>query len=97
MVYEMARIDVIPGKEGEFEAAVAQALPLFHRARGCTAVELHRTVEHPNQFLLLVQWDTIEDHMVHFRESADFQEWRRLVGSFFEKPPVVTHTEVTVK
>ncbi len=97
MVYEMAHIEVIAGKESEFEAGVAQAIPLFNRARGCRHVELQRTVEHPEHYVLVVQWDTIEDHMVHFRESDDFQEWRRIVGPFFVKPPVVTHTEVVVE
>ena len=97
MVYEMAHIDVITGKEAEFEAGVAQAVPLFQRARGYRNIELHRTVEQPDHYVLVVQWDTVDDHMVHLRESADFQEWRRLVGPFFAKPPVVNHTEVVVK
>lgn len=97
MVYEMAHITVSAGKNADFEANVAKALPLFHRARGCRGVELQRGVEEPNQYVLVVQWDTVEDHMVHFRESPDFQEWRALVGPFFEKPPVVGHTEVVVK
>ena len=97
MIYEMANIDILQGKEMDFEAAVAQALPLFHRARGCKGVALHRTVEQPNHYLLLVQWETIEDHMVHFRESEDFQTWRSLTGPCFEKPPVVTHTQVAVQ
>ena len=97
MVYEMAHISVQAGKNAEFEASVAQALPLFHRARGCGGVELQRGVEEPNQYVLVVQWDTVEDHMVHFRESADFQTWRGLVGPYFEKPPVVGHTRVVVK
>ncbi|WP_322102373.1 antibiotic biosynthesis monooxygenase [Paraburkholderia sp. J41] len=97
MVYEMAHITVSAGKNAEFEANVAKALPLFHRARGCRAVELQRSVEEPNQYVLVVQWDSVEDHMVHFRESPDFQEWRALVGPFFEKPPAVGHTEVVVK
>ncbi|WP_207002803.1 antibiotic biosynthesis monooxygenase family protein [Trinickia mobilis] len=96
MVYEMAHIDVIRGREADFEAAVSKAVPLFTRARGCSGVELHRTVEQPNRYVLMVKWNTVDDHMVHFRESADFQEWRRLVGPFFEKPPVVNHTEVAV-
>ena len=97
MIYEMAHITVSAGKNAEFEAAVKEALPLFHRARGYRSVELQRGVEEPNQYVLVVQWDTVEDHMVHFRESADFQEWRRLVGPYFEKPPVVGHTQVVVK
>lgn len=97
VVYEMAHISVQAGKNAEFEAAVAEALPLFHRARGCSGVELQRSVEEPNQYVLVVQWDTVEDHMVHFRESADFQTWRGLVGPYFEKPPIVGHTQVVVK
>jgi len=92
----MAHIAVQAGKHAEFEAAVGQAFALFHRARGCRGVELQRSVEEPNQYLLVVQWDTVDDHMVHFRESADFQEWRRLAGPYFEKPPVVGHTEVVL-
>jgi heme-degrading monooxygenase HmoA len=97
VVYEMAHIVVQQGKNAEFEAAVAQALPLFHRARGGRSVELQRSIEEPNHYVLVVQWDTVEDHMVHFRESADFQVWRQLVGPYFEKPPVVGHTEVVLK
>jgi len=97
MVYEMAHITVSAGKNAAFEAGVKEALPLFHRARGCRGAELQRSVEEPNQYVLVVQWDTVEDHMVHFRESADFEEWRRLVGPYFEKPPAVGHTQVVVK
>jgi hypothetical protein len=42
-------------------------------------------------YRLLVQWDTLEDHTVHFRGSEDFQEWRRLVGACFDGAPNVTH------
>ncbi|MEC5406436.1 antibiotic biosynthesis monooxygenase family protein [Paraburkholderia sp. MPAMCS5] len=96
MVFEMAHIEILPGKAAEFEAGVTQAVPLFLRAKGCSDVKLHRTVEHPEQYVLQVEWATIEDHMVTFRESADFQEWRRLVGSFFKQPPVVVHIETVV-
>ncbi|BCF95053.1 antibiotic biosynthesis monooxygenase family protein [Paraburkholderia largidicola] len=96
MVYEMAQIEVIRGKERDFEAGVSQALALFTRARGCRGVELHRQIEQPDRYILIVQWKTIEDHTVLFRESADFQEWRRLVGSFFVKPPIVEHFEVVL-
>ena len=51
-----------------------------------------RTIERPNIYRLVVGWATLEDHMVHFRESSDFQEWRRLVGPHFAAPPKVEHT-----
>jgi heme-degrading monooxygenase HmoA len=96
LIHELALIDVIPGKEADFEAAVQQAVPLFKRAAGCKSMKLHRTIEHPARYYLKVEWDTLEDHTVGFRQSDDFQEWRRLVSPFFQKPPEVIHTEVVL-
>lgn len=96
MFMEVAQIQVKPGSEAQFEAGVQQAVPLFQRAKGCTAMRLERSVEQPTHYTLLVQWNTVEDHMVDFRESADFQEWRKLVGDFFAAPPQVGHTATVV-
>ena len=91
MVLESAEILVKAGMEEIFEAGVREAAPLFRRARGCTGMRLQRGIENPRAYRLLVQWDTLEDHTVHFRGSEDFQEWRRLVGHCFEGAPNVTH------
>lgn len=93
MVLESAEILIKPGMEAEFEAGVRQAAPLFRRARGCAGMELQRGVENPCAYRLLVRWETVEDHTVHFRGSADFQEWRRLVGHCFDGAPQVTHLD----
>jgi heme-degrading monooxygenase HmoA len=91
MVLESAEILVKPGMEEAFEAGVRQAAPLFQRARGCSGMRLQRGVENPLAYRLLVQWETLEDHTIHFRGSEDFQEWRRLVGPCFDGAPNVTH------
>ena len=91
MILEIAQIDVKPGLEAEFEAGVAKAAPLFRRAKGCGGLELQRSIEKPNRYRLFVRWETLEDHTVAFRGSEDFQEWRRLVGHCFERPPEVVH------
>jgi heme-degrading monooxygenase HmoA len=92
MFREIARIAVKEGQEAAFEAAVQTAVPLFKNAKGCTGMSLHRCVEDPGGYRLVVDWQTVEDHTVHFRGSQDFQEWRRLVGGFFASPPAVEHT-----
>jgi len=97
MIQEIASILVTAGHEADFEAAVGQARPLFMRARGCHGVALHRSIENPQQYTLVVDWETVENHMVDFRESADFQEWRKLVGHCFASPPEVEHTQEVVK
>ena len=97
MVLEIAQIDVKPGLEAEFEAGVKKAAPLFKRAKGCRSLSLQRSVEKPARYRLFIGWDTVENHTVDFRGSADFQEWRKLVGHCFASPPEVEHVNETVK
>jgi len=92
MILEIAQIDIKKGMEEQFEAKVAEAMPLFQRAKGCRSMELHRSSELPGRYRLFVEWETLENHTVDFRQSDDFKEWRRLVGGCFESPPYVEHT-----
>jgi heme-degrading monooxygenase HmoA len=96
MVFEIAQIDVKPGMETEFEAGVKKAAPLFQRAKGCSSLNLHRSVEKPSRYRLVVGWATVEDHTVGFRGSPDFAEWRKLVGHCFAGTPEVEHTAVAL-
>ena len=96
MIFEMAQLEIKPGMESAFEKGVAEATPLFKRARGCHGVQLLKSIEQPSRYTLMVTWETLEDHTVHFRESKDFQEWRRIVGGFFANPPQVGHVQVAV-
>lgn len=96
MVLEIAQIAVKPGLEAEFEAGVKKAVPIFQRAKGCGGVELQRSIEKPNRYRLFVRWETVENHTVDFRGSADFQAWRALVGHCFDGAPEVEHTSQVV-
>ena len=97
MILEIAQIDVKPGMENDFEAGVKAATPLFQRAKGCTGVTLQRSHEMPQRYRLFVQWQTLENHTVDFRGSADFQEWRKLVGHCFAAPPHVEHVREVLR
>jgi heme-degrading monooxygenase HmoA len=97
MITEIAQIEIKPGLEAEFETAVKKAGPLFLRAKGCRGMELQRSIEKPSRYRLVVSWETLENHTVDFRGSADFQEWRQLVGHCFASPPEVEHVSQVVK
>jgi heme-degrading monooxygenase HmoA len=97
VIWEIAQIEVKPGSEAAFEDGVNKAAPLFKRARGCKSMELQRSHEFPQRYRLVVGWDTIDDHMVHFRNSEDFQGWRNLVGPHFASPPQVEHVSQALK
>jgi heme-degrading monooxygenase HmoA/quercetin dioxygenase-like cupin family protein len=88
---ETARIRVRPGAEKAFEAAVAEAVPLFQRTPGCRSLELRRIVEEPSTYVLCVVWDSLAAHVDGFRASAEYARWRALASPFFAQPPVVVH------
>jgi heme-degrading monooxygenase HmoA len=97
MILEIAQIDVKPGMEAEFESGVKKAGPIFRRAKGCTGMALQKSHENPQRYRLFVQWQTLENHTKDFRESADFQEGRKLVGHCFASPPNVEHVSEVVR
>ena len=94
MILEMAVLQVKPGRADEFQAAFRTAEPIIAGAAGHVAHELHRCVEHPDQFLLLVRWRTLEDHTHGFRGSPDYQRWRELLHHFYDPFPEVLHYEL---
>ena len=94
MILEIGQIDVKPGMESTFEAAVAEAVPLFKRAKGCVSMRLTRSIEKPSRYRILVEWETLENHTVDFRGSEDFPKWRALVSHCFAAPPDVEHATI---
>jgi heme-degrading monooxygenase HmoA len=96
MITEIAQIDVKPGSEKDFEAAIVRAEPIFRRCKGWKSFELHRGIEKPSRYRLHIKWETLENHTVDFRGSENFAEWRALVGPHFAAPPEVEHTNTVV-
>jgi heme-degrading monooxygenase HmoA len=91
MIREHALLPVIPGREQDFESAFAEARALISGMIGFQTLSLSRSVESPSTYLLLVEWDTLEDHTLGFRQSAEYQRWKALLHHFYEPFPVVEH------
>ncbi|MGH3703633.1 MAG: antibiotic biosynthesis monooxygenase family protein [Agromyces sp.] len=95
MILEHALLPVVPGREADFEAAFAEAKPIIASMAGFIDLRLSRSIETPNEYLLLVQWESVEAHAVGFRGSPEYGRWRELLHRFYEPFPVVEHfTEV---
>jgi len=93
MILEMAVLQVKPGLAGEFQDAFRTAEPIIAASTGYLGHELHRCVEDPNQFLLLVRWRTLEDHTKGFRGSPPYERWKALLHHFYDPFPTVLHYE----
>lgn len=98
MILEIADIRIAPGQQAAFEEAIQRGLTtVASRARGFAGFKVNRGVESPERYVLMIFWQTLEDHTVHFRGGPLFAEWRAIVGPFFAAPPVVEHFELVAK
>ncbi|HEY8913296.1 antibiotic biosynthesis monooxygenase [Lacisediminihabitans sp.] len=93
MVTEHALLPVIPGKEREFEAAFTEARVIISSMPGFRRLSLSRSLESQSTYLLLVEWERLEDHTIGFRESEQYQQWRALLHRFYDPFPLVEHFE----
>ena len=91
MILEVAILIVKPGQEPAFEADFKTASRHISQSPGYRAHSLRRCLETPNRYLLLAEWDSLEAHTVGFRQSAAYQEWKRLLHHYYEPFPVVEH------
>ena len=94
MIMEIDDIRVAPGKEAEFREAIERALKTVAvRAKGIHGWKVNQGIESPQRFVLQIFWDTLDDHMVGFRQGPLFAQWRAIIGPFFASPPHVEHFE----
>lgn len=94
MILEVAILDIKPELIGEFETTFKTASSIISSISGYISHELQRCIETPNRYILLVRWQTLEDHIVGFRQSAEYQQWRFLLHHFYDPFPAVEHYEV---
>jgi len=91
MIVERAEFTIAEADAEQFEAAYAQAKKLLAQTEGMQWAHMHRGVERPGSYLLLVGWESLEAHTVNFRESERFPQWRALIGPYFAAAPQVEH------
>ncbi|MEH7305707.1 antibiotic biosynthesis monooxygenase family protein, partial [Neobacillus drentensis] len=91
MILEAVLLKVIPGMEEEYEKAFRKASDIIVSMKGYISHELQRCIEVKGKYLLLVKWETLEDHTVGFRQSNDYQEWKILLHRFYDPFPTVEH------
>ena len=91
MVLEVAILDVKVGQESDFEASFKEAQTIISSMRGYQSHQLQKCVEKQNRYILLVNWDSLEDHTIGFRESPEYTQWKSLLHHYYEPFPNVEH------
>ena len=80
-----------PGAEADFIEAFETAKAVIASMQGFRRLTLSRCIERPSAFLLLVEWETLEDHTEGFRGSREYSRWRSLLHDFYDPFPTVEH------
>jgi len=94
MILEVADIRIAPGHQSEFEKAAHHGLrTVIAYSKGFRGYQVRHSIESPDRYLLLLEWDTLEDHTVGFRGSPAFAQWRSIVADFLIQPPFTEHFE----
>ncbi|MBU3622991.1 antibiotic biosynthesis monooxygenase [Polynucleobacter sp. AP-Latsch-80-C2] len=98
MILEHCDIEIDPQKSPAFEEAIIRGVEtVIAHSKGFRGYKVNHSVESPERYVLLIYWETIENHTVDFRGSAAFADWRAIVGPYFVKPPMVEHMTLVGK
>ena len=91
MILEVAILNIKKGLSQEFEKTFLVAQEIISSMKGCISHQLKKCIEEDDKYILLVHWETIEDHEIGFRQSEEYQQWKALLHRFYEPFPTVEH------
>ncbi len=98
MILEHVDIRIHPGQQAAFDEAIQRGVnTVIAHAKGFRGFKVNKCIESPERYILMLFWDSVDDHMVGFRQSPAFAEWRAIVGPFFASPPVMEHFNLLAK
>jgi heme-degrading monooxygenase HmoA len=98
MILEVADIRIQPGQQSAFDDAIRRGVEtVISKAKGFRGYKVNKGIESPERYLLMIFWETLENHTVDFRGSDAFGQWRAIVGPFFAQPPQVEHFTLLAK
>ncbi|AHM60856.1 antibiotic biosynthesis monooxygenase [Flammeovirgaceae bacterium 311] len=97
MILEVALLQVKKEFAHQFEKDFALAGKFISAIDGYLKHSLQKCIEQENKYLLLVEWRSLEDHTIGFRQSAEYQEWKALLHHYYDPFPVVEHFQTVLE
>jgi heme-degrading monooxygenase HmoA len=97
MILEVAILNVKSGQERQFEKDFEKAGQYISSIKGYVKHSLQKCLEQNNKYILLVDWEGIEDHTIGFRQSKQYLEWKKLLHHYYDPFPTVEHYETIIE
>ena len=96
MITELAILYIKDGQQQNFESDFKKAGQYISSIKGYAGHSLQKCMEQVNKYILLVNWENLEDHTIGFRQSAVYQQWKKLLHHYYDPFPVVEHYETVL-
>jgi heme-degrading monooxygenase HmoA len=97
MILEVAILNVKSGQEKQFEIDFAIAGRYISAIKGYVKHSLRKCLEQNNKYILLVDWENLEDHTIGFRQSKEYLEWKRILHHYYDPFPTVEHYKTIIE
>src|ERR671917_1429847 len=95
MIVEYIRYSIPEPRRADFERAYGEAASVLDDSEHCLRYEVSRGVEEPANYVVRIEWDSIEGHEQGFRRSPGFRTFFALVRPFFDDIEEMRHSEAT--
>ncbi len=84
MVTELAILKIDPAEAEAFEKTYQDVVHILRRQGGYLADKLMQGVERPEEYVLAVEWESVEDHQ-RFIDSADYPSLDGALGKYVKE------------
>ncbi|MEO6637702.1 MAG: antibiotic biosynthesis monooxygenase [Ginsengibacter sp.] len=91
MITEIAILYIKENESNLFESAFGKAQTIIASMKGYIEHELQKCMGQENKYVLIVRWQSLEDHTKGFRKHEKYTEWKGLLHQFYEPFPIVEH------
>ena len=82
MILEVAILNIKKGFSADFEKNFQVAQSIISSMKGYVSLHLKKCIEQEYKYILLVNWETLEDHEIGFRKSEEYQQWKKLLHHY---------------
>lgn len=80
---------------GRFEEAYRVAAESLDTSQHCLGYELSRCVEEPDRYILRIEWDSIDGHLMGFRRAPEFEPFLEAVKPYIGDIEEMQHYMLT--
>ncbi|MFL5867373.1 MAG: antibiotic biosynthesis monooxygenase family protein [Thermoleophilaceae bacterium] len=95
MVVEYIRYRIPQERREEFEGAYGEAAKSLDASEHCLRYELSHGVEEPDNYILRIEWDSLDGHEQGFRRSEEFGPFFAAIKPYVDAIEEMRHYDRT--